>query len=115
MNTTPIIPNVRNGNLHIRLDGSFTIDTAAELATVMQNNYRGDGNIFIHTNRITEVHPASKVTFNNLLEDSPLPKSKIYMTGRKGLEISCDATKVIIHTKKKGCGGKCKNCKCRKS
>jgi hypothetical protein len=112
--TTQINADQRNGNLHINLAGLFTPETAARLTTVMAKTYQGKGDIFIHTGKVTGVAPDSRYAFNNLLGMSGLPRDNIYLTGEKGLDISQDATKVIIRKKKHdhgGCG-KCKNCTC---
>ena len=113
--TTQINADQRNGNLHINLAGLFTPETAARLTTVMAKTYRGKGNIFIHTGKVTSVAPDSRYAFNNLLGMSGLPRDNVYLTGEKGLDISHDVTRVIAHKKKKhghgGCG-KCKNCTC---
>ena len=115
MKNTSINTEQRNGNLHINLEGLFTTDTAAQLTMVMEKSYVGEGNIFIHTASITDVKPDSKIAFNNLLELVTLPKENVYLTGEKGLAISHDSGKVIVHKKKKhghgGCG-KCQNCTC---
>lgn len=117
MEMAPINTDQRNGNLHINLEGMFTPDTAAQLTMVMERTYIGEGNIFIHTAGLTDIEPNSKLAFNNLLGISDLPKENVYLTGEKGLDISHDSGKVIVHKKKKhghgGCG-KCKNCTCHK-
>lgn len=106
--------NQRNGNLHIDLAGRFTTETALRLTATMARSYRGSGNIFIHTERITEVAPDSRLAFGDLMGQSSLPPENVYMIGRKGLEICPDAGKVIIHDKKKlRCSGRCKNCRCQ--
>ncbi len=105
--------NQRNGNLHINLAGQFTTDTAYRLTTTMAQSYQGSGNIFIHTDNITDVDPDSRQVFENLMGMAVLPRENIYMIGSKGLEICPDAGKVIIHDKKKHkCCGRCKNCRC---
>jgi len=114
---TCINSNQRNGNLHINIDGHFTPNIAAQLTMTIAKVYQGKGNIFIHTEKITDVAPESKYTFTNLLGISGLPQNNIYLTGEKGLKFCHDAGKVIVRkTKKHGIGGcgKCKNCSCQK-
>ena len=105
----------RNGNLHINLAGQFNPDTAEKLITIMTQNYKGKGNIFIHTGKVTVVSQNSRYVFSKLLGLSGLPDDNIYLMGERGLEISHDLGKVIVHKKKThghgGCG-KCKNCTC---
>lgn len=107
----------RNGNLHIKLNGSFDQDSAAKLTMVMMRSYQGKGNIFIHTDEISTITPDSRRTFNDLVGLSNLPKKSIYLMGEQGLAICPDSGKVLIRQKKPnshgGCG-KCKNCSCRK-
>ena len=109
--------NQRNGNLHIKLEGLFTTNTAAQLAVVMEKSYVGKGNIFIHTKQVTEVTANAQEAFSSFLRLSRLPKENVYLTGEKGHHISPDSGKVIVYKKKKhghgGCG-KCKNCTCGK-
>lgn len=104
----------RNGNLHIEVDGTFSPDTAAKLATLITRSYEGTGNIFIHTKRITEVAMGSKFALNSLIEICDLPSENIYFIGEKGFLLGDNAAKVIIRKKTKGhrCSGKCNTCKC---
>lgn len=88
--------NQRNGNLHIKLNGPFTSDTAARLTMVMAKTYPGKGNIFIHTDNISAVSPESQGAFNDLVNLSALPEDKIYLMGEKGLDICHDSGKVIV-------------------
>ncbi len=103
----------RNGNLYISLAGVFTAETAYSLTETMAQRYQGSGNIFIHTDKITDVMPDSQQIFGDLMGLTVLPKENVYMVGKKGLEICHDAGKVIVHDKKKHkCCGRCKNCSC---
>lgn len=115
MEMAVISTDQRNGNLHIKLEGLFTPETAAKLAIIMTKSYVGQGNIFIHTAMVTDVEPQSQFAFNTLMGQTDLPKEKVYLTGEKGIDISHDSGKVIVGKKKKhrhsGCG-KCKNCSC---
>lgn len=119
MDMAVINTDQRNGNLHIKLKGMFSPETAAQLTMVMAKSYIGTGNVFIHTAQITDVKPNSRSTFNNLLRFIDVPKEKVYLTGEKGFDIGHDSAKVIVNKKRKkkhghgGCG-KCKNCSCNK-
>lgn len=108
----------RNGNLHIKLQGQFGVDTAMELSAHLSQKYRGRGNIFIHTADITAVSPQSKEMFSSMIGVLNLPSGNIYFMGEKATEICSDIGKIIVRkTKKHGhksCG-KCKNCKCKPS
>lgn len=105
--------NQRNGNLHINLDGQFTIETALQLTMTLTQSYQGRGNIFIHTDSITDIDPDSRQTLTDLMGMATLPRQNIYWIGAKGLDLGTDATKVIVPPKKKqgGCG-RCQNCRC---
>ena len=108
--------NQRNGNLHIKLNGIFTPDSAAKLTVLMSNNYLGKGNIFIHTDQVSNVSPGSQCAFNELVDLTTLPGEKIYLMGEKGLAICHNSGKVLVRKGRKGHGscGKCKNCNCKK-
>lgn len=110
---THIEANQRNGNLHINLSGKFTPETAHRLTTTMAEGYQGSGNIFIHTDSITEVDPTSRQILAEVMGMATLPLNNIYWIGTKGMDLGPDASKVIVHDKKKheGCG-RCKNCRC---
>lgn len=115
--STRIDTDQRNGNLHINLGGRFTPDIAVQLTLVMTKTYQGRGNIFIHTDKITEVTAESRYAFTNLLEMSGLPGDSIYLTGKNGFDICHDSAKVIVRKEKKhghGSCGRCKNCQCHK-
>lgn len=105
----------RNGNLHVKLQGRFGVDTAMELTSNISRRYQLGSNVFIHTSEITDVSPQSKEMFNSMLGVYDLPLGNIYLMGEKGKEICHDEGKVIIrktaHGHKK-CGGRCKNCTC---
>lgn len=103
----------RNGNLHVNLHGHFTPETAGELTSAIARTYPGKGNIFIHTTRLTSVAPDAKQAFGLYAGSVGLPWDNVYLTGSKGLEISPDRGKVIVHEKKKtGCCGRCRDCSC---
>jgi hypothetical protein len=104
----------RKGNVHVDLLGHFTAEMAADVTSLISEAYRGKGNIFVHTAEILSVSPGLKQIFAQYLETSGLPQANLYLTGNKGLEFSPDNIKVIVYEKKKnGCGGRCKDCKCR--
>lgn len=101
----------RNGNLHIKLNGEFSRDTAMAVMYHINQEYRGKGNVFIHTNDITEVAPQSQSVFQYMMGILDLPKDNIYLTGEKGKDICHDEGKVIVRKKHGGCG-RCGSCKC---
>ncbi len=110
MNTENRLETIqRNGNLHIRLHGRFTPETAEELTRAMAETYPGQGNIFIHTAGLDSVEPEAREAFDRGLGMAQLPRDRVYLTGRKGLEIGWDRGKVIVYEKKKtGCCGRCR-------
>jgi hypothetical protein len=113
MHAQAIQADQRNGNLHINLDGQFTAETAVQLTSTIARSYSGQGNIFIHTAKVTAIAPESRTAFADQMHVLGLPQDKMYMTGVKGLEISPDKGRVIVYEKKKkGCCGKCRNCSC---
>jgi len=111
--TTSIQAIHRNGNLHVDLHGHFSPEIAAELTHTLSRTYRGKGNIFIHTAALVSIAPESQAAFADHLSLSGLPREHLYLTGIKGLEISPDKGRVIVYEKrKKGCCGRCRDCKC---
>ena len=113
MQTHAIQADQRNGNLHINLDGHFSPEMALQLTTTIASRYSGQGNIFIHTAKVTTIAPESRTALADQISILGLPQEKMYMTGIKGLDISPDQGRVIVYEKrKKGCCGKCRNCHC---
>lgn len=113
METNAIHADQRNGNLHLNLHGDFTTETALRLTSTIARTYSGRGNIFIHTAQVADIAPESRHTFAEQISMLGLPQEKMYLTGIKGLDISPDKGKVIVYEKKKkGCCGKCRDCKC---
>lgn len=114
-NTSAIVLEERNGNLHVRLHGKFGVDTAMEMTSHISKKYRVGSNVFIHTAEVTAVSPQSKEMFSSMLGVYNLPPENIYLMGEKGMEMCHDQGRVIIRKKSHGhktCGGRCKNCKC---
>lgn len=110
--TARINADQRNGNLHIKLNGCFTPEVAAQLIMVMVKVYQGQGNIFIHTDMVTTIEKKSQYAFGSLLEMSDLPRDNIYLTGKNGIKICNDSLKFVV--RKKGKEGRCGNCKYNK-
>ncbi len=82
--TAEITMERRNGNLHITIIDSFTMGAAARLVASMDSCDNGQGNIFIHTEKISDIAPeGSRVIVNE------------HRHGGHG-----------------GCG-RCRNCKCQ--
>lgn len=104
----------RNGNLHIRLSGKFSHDMAMSVSYHILKSYRGTGNIFIHTNDITDVAPRSQTVFGQMVGLLDLPRDHIYLMGERGMDIGYEKAKILMPKKKKrgGCGAGCGSCKC---
>lgn len=104
----PIQTIYREGNLHISLDGPFTAEAALQLSNAIATDYCGQGNIFVHTGRITAISPQSRATFESMVEILDLPRKKIFLTGRNGLKIGPNHVRVIVYDPlDKGCCGNC--------
>jgi len=111
----PVDAAYRNCNLHINLNGHVSPATAVELSSAISMFYEGKGNIFIHTANVTSIEPTSKHALADHLKRLDLPCERLYLTGKKGLDLSPDNIKVIVYEKKKnGCCGQCKDCGCNK-
>lgn len=117
-NSSEIKFEERNGNLHVKLHGHFGVDTAMELTASISRKYKTGRNVFIHTSGITAVSAQSKEMFQSMLGVYNLPAKNVYLMGEKGKQICHDEGRVIISQKShghKGCGGRCKNCKCKQN
>ncbi len=111
----PLVVAQRKGNLHVYLDEVFTQDTARALVAAMQEQYRGQGNIFVHALDVTMVSPDAQEVFSALFVASGVPAEKVYFKGEKGFEIGHKGAKVIVYQRGMqggGCGGGCKKCRC---
>nr|WP_320013201.1 hypothetical protein [uncultured Desulfobulbus sp.] len=108
MDIQPLQTVYRDGNLHISLDGPFTSETALQLSNTIATDYYGEGNIFVHTGRVSAISPQSRVTFEEMTEILALPRKKIYLTGQNGLKIGPNKVRVIVYDPlDKGCCGNC--------
>lgn len=112
-NRVNIDSDQRNGNLHITLSGEFSHDMARTVSYHIFETYRGAGNIFIHTNEITEVAPNSQAVFGQMVGLLDLPRDNMYLMGERGKDISYSRAKILLSKKKKkgGCGS-CGSCRC---
>ena len=98
----------RNGNLFVQLTGSLCRDKVETLTTTLTDNYSGTGNIFINTEKITEILPSSAGTLDSLLKQSSLPDERIYLIGEMGFKLSNKKIRVITRPPKKS---RCAGCK----
>ena len=108
----------RHGNLHISLSGIFDSEAAVRISTFILRKHNGEGNIFIKTGNLSKVTARSRGWFTALTNILNLPAKKIYLMGDKAMEVCPDQGRVLISKQQKkeehkGCGGKCKNCKCK--
>jgi hypothetical protein len=104
----------RNGNLHIRIKGVYAENTPSQLVDCMQQNYRGVGNIFIHTDKVTGIIATGAVDLSDkgILGRTRLNKKHIYLIGSKAMELDFPCNKIIIPPPRKArCTG-CRNCTC---
>ena len=110
---TPIKTAHRNGNLHVDLHGLFDPNIADHLTRRIASEYNGYGNIFIHTDEVTTVHPQAREALGESIGKQQLPHQKLFLTGRLGFALGPDNIKVIAHREKKEkCCGRCRDCKC---
>jgi hypothetical protein len=113
-NRTQLEASERNGNLHIRIKGVYADNTPYQLVDYMQQNYRGAGNIFIHTDKVTEVAGTGGLEGNrqDILAQTNLNKNLIYLIGSKAMALHFPCNKIIIPPPRKArCTG-CKKCTC---
>lgn len=108
---TAMTSSHRLGNLHISLEGEFSDATAKQLTRHISETWNGTGNIFIHTQKVTGIQPASPEIFQAMVGLYDLTREKIYFIGELGKQLCCDGGRVIIPGKKRrSCSAKCKNC-----
>ncbi|CAG35283.1 hypothetical protein [Desulfotalea psychrophila] len=98
----------RKGNLHLKICGKPSAQHLSSLVKTMEQLYRGEGNIFIHTEQVTEVEEHCPTILKSLMAESELPRKNIYMIGEKGFDLGGGYTKVIIKPRKKS---RCNGCK----
>jgi len=111
---TQLEASERNGNLHVRITGVYEQSTPRQLIDCMQRNYRGAGNIFIHTDTVTEVADTKRLeaTSRNILARTSLNKNHIYLIGSKATALHFPCNKIIIPPPRKArCSG-CRECTC---
>ena len=109
--TAPIKTAHRNGTLHVDLHGFFDPNIADHLTRRIASEYNGYGNIFIHTDEVTAIHPHGKQALGRLIVYHRLPSQKLYLTGPFGPNLAPDRVKVITHRiRKDGCCGRCRTC-----
>lgn len=110
MNTEKAIQvEQRNSNLFIKLFGPFSKNSAYAVTNAISQQYNGTGNIFVNVEKVAQVQPCGQQTFRDLLDYSTVPKNKIYLIGKKGIEFGINDLRIIIRKQKKCCGN-CKGC-----
>ncbi len=105
----------RNGNLHIKIFGDFDSMAAHTATAVINARYQGAGNVFVNTEKMGAVLEAGVEVFRHRLKDCVVQRKNFFLIGEKGMAMAPRGSRVIIPPKEKcKCGGKCKNCSCRK-
>lgn len=97
----------RNGNLHISIEGICSADTPGLLVRTIRQHYRGSGNIFIHTAKVTAIEhgyvQGGDAVYHELLSS----KERIYLVGSHGLSLQIPCKRVIVPPVKKArCAGR---------
>ena len=105
-----------NEKLHIRPLGDFDGNSAWELINFLQEQYNGEGQVFIDTYELRDMCPFGCNIFQCRFKHSQVPANRLVISGKKGLEFAPRGSKVIANSEKhKGkCTGKCTNCPCTK-
>lgn len=96
-----MISNTRLGNLHIHLEGEFDIATVKKVARCISNTWNGSGNVFIHTQKVTEIQPDSRQIFETMVGLYDLSKENIFFVGEPGRKLCREHDRVFISSSKK--------------
>lgn len=103
----------RNGNLHVTIRGTYTTQSPLRLLNCLRKNYRGTGNIFIHTDAIATIADTTGELNHELLSRASMSREQIYLIGKNAMALNFPCNKVIIPPPKKArCTG-CRKCSCR--
>ena len=105
-----------NENLHVQPLGDFDGNSAWELINFLQEQYNGEGQVFIDTLKLREMCPFGCSIFQCRFKYSQVPANRLVINGKKGLEIAPKGSRVIVNSEKSNClcDGNCSNCPCSK-
>lgn len=103
-----------NGNLHLRPMGELDGSSAWRLIHLIGDIYDGKGRVFIDTQALQEAHPFGCGILKRQLTNGAVPSNRLFFKGPKGFEMAPDGSKVILASRRRGCGctGDCANCHC---
>jgi hypothetical protein len=82
-------------SLHLKLIGDFDETSAEQLSYTVKKNGARVGRIFVHTNCLGTIYPASKVVFQSKLSAMPGGRDRLIFTGEKGAKIAPAGSKLL--------------------
>jgi len=71
------------GNLHVFPKGDFDNFSACRLIDLLDEQYKGEGNVFINTHKLCNICPFGCSSFKNRLNNSHLPTDRLFFQRRK--------------------------------
>ena len=74
-------------NLHLKLMGDFDGSSACELINVLKANAHSASMVFIHTNRLNQIHPFGRHVFCNNLNNIGGQSLKFVFKGEKASQL----------------------------
>ena len=76
--------------LHLKLIGDFDGSSAFELVNVLKKHWNGAYRVFIHTERLKDIYPFGRHTFQQNLSDLKGHSMRIFFTGENAVHIAPD-------------------------
>ena len=82
-------------SLHLCLEGDFDESSAHQVICMLADNGNKAKRVFIHTNRLKEIHPFGNAVFRKNLEELNNKSSNLVFTGEKAQEIGHPSSRLV--------------------
>jgi hypothetical protein len=90
----------KNGSLYVIPSGDFDGNSAWELLNLIEEQFTGSGNVIIETERLQRLYPFGCQLFRSRFGLAcRLPAKRLFLKGRKGLELAPGGSRVVLHRK----------------
>jgi hypothetical protein len=83
-------------SLHLCLEGDFDESSAHQVICMLAENGNKAKRVFIHTNRLKEIHPFGRAVFQKNLKEFNNKWSNLVFTGEKVQEIGPPASCFVV-------------------